>query len=113
MDAVKHQLPVVLGLSKRTKQDKADAQAKDKQSHALLRSLRSRCRANRECCDCTAQLTGWASLPHGVFLCIDCAQVHRNLGAHISKVKSCMGTYLWCPDELERMKAIGNEKAKK
>eukprot|EP00662_Eupelagonemidae_sp_cell21_P029379 gene29379-64544_t len=29
-------------------------------------------------------------------------QVHRNLGAHLSKVKSCMGTYIWCPDEVEQ-----------
>ena len=112
MDAVKHQLPTVLGLSQRTKQDKADAQAKDKQSHALLRSLRSRSRANRECCDCTAQLTGWASLPHGVFLCIDCAQVHRNLGRHMAQVKAfSTGTYLWYDDEVDAMRVMGNANA--
>lgn len=112
MDAVKHQLPTVLGLSQRTKQDKADAQAKDKESHALLRSLRSRSRDNRECCDCTAQLTGWASLPHGVFLCIDCAQVHRNLGRHMAQVKAfSTGTYLWYDDEVDAMRVMGNANA--
>ncbi len=44
----------------------------------------------------------------GVYLCVDCAQVHRSIGTHISKVKSCMGTYLWHPDELEHMAAHGN-----
>lgn len=30
----------------------------------------------------------WASWNLGVFLCIRCAGIHRNLGCHISKVKS-------------------------
>ena len=30
----------------------------------------------------------WASWNLGVFLCIRCAGIHRNLGVHVSKVKS-------------------------
>ena len=30
----------------------------------------------------------WASHNLGIFLCIRCAGIHRNLGVHISKVKS-------------------------
>jgi len=30
----------------------------------------------------------WASWNLGIFLCIRCAGIHRNLGVHISKVKS-------------------------
>ena len=109
---VLHQLPVVLGLSKRTKQDKAMAMAQDKASHVLLRSLRSRCQANKDCADCTAKLTGWASLPHGVFLCINCAQIHRSLGRHIAQVKSfSTGTYLWYDDEIDAMRVMGNKNA--
>eukprot|EP01060_Flectonema_neradi_P035379 TRINITY_DN649_c0_g3_i1.p1 TRINITY_DN649_c0_g3~~TRINITY_DN649_c0_g3_i1.p1 ORF type:complete len:167 (+),score=29.22 TRINITY_DN649_c0_g3_i1:77-577(+) len=67
--------------------------------------------ANSRCAECSATPTAWASVSLGVFICTKCAQVHRSLGAHISKVKSCMGTYEWCPDEVAAMKAVGNEKA--
>merc|ERR1712187_816069 len=32
-------------------------------------------------------------------------------GTHISKVKGCSGTYLWGPDELARMRELGNAAA--
>lgn len=85
-------------------------QAMDKEAHQTLKQLRS-LPGNKECAECKTSPSTWASVTLGVFVCMDCAQVHRNLGAHISKVKSCMGTYLWCPDELERMKEIGNSRA--
>lgn len=81
--------------------------AKDKEFHATLKELRL-LPSNRECAECQASPSTWASVSLGCFVCMNCAQVHRNLGAHISKVKSCMGTYLWCPDEIEQMKRLGN-----
>ena len=48
-------------------------------------------------------------LPHGIFVCIDCAQVHRNLGRHISQTKAInTGTYLWFPHEIQVMEEVGN-----
>merc|ERR1719238_1297607 len=83
----------------------------DKASHAELNRLRA-LPSNAKCFDCDAQKPGWAVLPHGVHICIDCAQVHRNLGRHLSQVKAInTGTYLWFPHELAVMRAAGNEKA--
>ena len=82
----------------------------DKESHAEVKRIRS-LPENRVCAECQAAPTTWASVSLGVFVCMRCSQVHRNLGTHLSKVKSCMGTYLWCPDELERMRSVGNGRA--
>mmetsp|Transcript_28828 Transcript_28828/g.74028 ORF Transcript_28828/g.74028 Transcript_28828/m.74028 type:complete len:346 (-) Transcript_28828:940-1977(-) len=83
----------------------------DKASHAMLNKLRS-LTCNSTCFDCTALKPGWAVLPHGIFVCIDCAQVHRNLGRHISQTKAInTGTYLWYPAELGVMNEVGNQVA--
>ena len=41
----------------------------------------------------------WASWNIGVFLCIRCAGIHRNLGVHISKVKS-VNLDSWTPEQV-------------
>jgi stromal membrane-associated protein len=43
---------------------------------------------NRFCVDCDTKSPRWASWNLGIFICIRCAGFHRNLGVHISKVKS-------------------------
>tara|TARA_Y100000294_G_C8326006_1_gene244667 strand:- start:160 stop:549 length:390 start_codon:yes stop_codon:yes gene_type:complete len=84
----------------------------DVEYHNILRSIRMK-NGNKNCADCNSKDNSWCSVNIGVFLCINCAQIHRGVGTHISKVKSCMGTYLWHPDELEQMKTIGNDNASK
>ena len=75
---------------RRTPEGKTAAAAADKATHMELKAL-NRLPGNGECADCTAKYPGWAVLPWGVFVCIDCAQVHRHLGRHISQVTSPCG----------------------
>ncbi|KAG5498911.1 hypothetical protein GH5_03598 [Leishmania sp. Ghana 2012 LV757] len=66
---------------------------------------------NNVCADCGETGTRWASVNHGVFVCIRCSGVHRSLGVHISKVKST-NMDRWLLAEVCLMGAIGNAKAK-
>lgn len=88
-----------------------EARANDSRSHAELNKLR-KLPCNSTCFDCTAFKPGWAVLPHGVFVCIECAQTHRNMGRHVSQTKAInTGTYLWYPAELAVMRDVGNDVA--
>jgi hypothetical protein len=96
----------------RSEAEKEQARKRDKQTHRELKEL-SRRTENSKCADCDSSFPGWAALPHGVFLCIDCAQVHRRVGRHVSQVKAInTGTYLWFEDEVEVMRAVGNGNSK-
>eukprot|EP00621_Florenciella_sp_RCC1693_P013806 CAMPEP_0182534512 /NCGR_PEP_ID=MMETSP1323-20130603/15895_1 /TAXON_ID=236787 /ORGANISM="Florenciella parvula, Strain RCC1693" /LENGTH=380 /DNA_ID=CAMNT_0024744535 /DNA_START=163 /DNA_END=1305 /DNA_ORIENTATION=- len=102
----------LLPLNQRTAESTTVAQGRDKKTHAELNDMRHMA-INTTCADCAAKHPGWAALPHGVFLCIDCAQIHRGIGRHISQVKCISShTYLWYPDEVAIMKTMGNERAK-
>eukprot|EP01088_Endostelium_zonatum_P021988 TRINITY_DN904_c0_g1_i1.p1 TRINITY_DN904_c0_g1~~TRINITY_DN904_c0_g1_i1.p1 ORF type:complete len:463 (-),score=170.36 TRINITY_DN904_c0_g1_i1:95-1483(-) len=66
---------------------------------------------NRECVDCGAKGPQWASWSLGVFICINCAGIHRSLGTHLSKVKSATLDN-WTDEQLANMKNIGNIRAR-
>uniref|UniRef100_A0A8C7YB23 ArfGAP with dual PH domains 1 n=1 Tax=Oryzias sinensis TaxID=183150 RepID=A0A8C7YB23_9TELE len=66
---------------------------------------------NNTCADCGAPDPEWASCSLGVFICLACSGIHRNI-QEISKVKS-VGLSHWEDQELEFMAKNGNEPTKK
>lgn len=78
----------------------------------LIDVVNSRGNENK-CGECDGGYPTWASWNLGLFLCGRCASVHRRiLPPEISKVKS-LTLDNWNPDQIDRLRKIGNKKAKK
>lgn len=65
---------------------------------------------NQFCCDCGKRGPRWASANLGNFFCIECSGIHRNLGVHISFVRS-VNLDTWTPKQVEFMEQWGNARA--
>jgi stromal membrane-associated protein len=66
---------------------------------------------NRECADCRGRNPTWASTNLGIFVCIRCSGLHRQVGTHVTKVKSCTMD-LWDPEQIAFMARMGNARAR-
>jgi len=100
-----------------TQQDHEPNAAEKKLSGAALKlhqeqtsGLNSQLRAaNPTCADCDTPDPDWVCINHGIFICIECSGIHRNMGVHVSKVRS-LSLDSWHPELLQLLGAIGNAK---
>ncbi|XP_057704006.1 stromal membrane-associated protein 1-like isoform X2 [Corythoichthys intestinalis] len=93
-----------------TRSEREKAQKLNEQHQAILSNL-LREDENKYCADCEAKGPRWASWNLGVFMCIRCAGIHRNLGVHISRVKS-VNLDQWTQEQMQSMVDMGNGRAK-
>lgn len=68
------------------------------ENETLVHKILSAVDGNQCCADCGAADPDWASINLGILVCLDCSGVHRNLGTHITKVRSTtLDTKAWEP----------------
>ncbi|KAH8872685.1 Arf-GAP with GTPase, ANK repeat and PH domain-containing protein 3 [Schistosoma japonicum] len=72
----------------------------------LIQNIRSAA-GNDFCADCGAPEPDWASLNLGAMVCISCSGIHRQLGTHISRIRS-LHLDEWSTESVAVMVAIGN-----
>ncbi|XP_071990938.1 arf-GAP with GTPase, ANK repeat and PH domain-containing protein 2 isoform X2 [Engystomops pustulosus] len=82
----------------------------DSQSEAVAIQAIRNAKGNNLCVDCNAPSPTWASLNLGALICIECSGIHRNLGTHLSRVRS-LDLDDWPLELTLVLTSIGNETA--
>ncbi|KAM4047094.1 arf-GAP with GTPase, ANK repeat and PH domain-containing protein 2 isoform 2-T2 [Anomaloglossus baeobatrachus] len=82
----------------------------DSQSEAVAIQAIRNAKGNNFCVDCNSPNPTWASLNLGALICIECSGIHRNLGTHLSRVRS-LDLDDWPLELTLVLNSIGNEMA--
>ena len=86
----------------------SDGEKKNETEAFKMHCIKNKVLGNDACADCGAANPDWASLNLGALVCIECSGIHRNLGSHISKVRS-LDLDDWSAGQLSVMLALGND----
>ena len=79
-------------------------------SHPDIQEIVSK-EENSKCIDCGTGKPKWASINNGIFLCLKCAGIHRNLNNNFSIIRS-LQIDSWDEKQMLFLKKGGNEKFK-
>uniref|UniRef100_A0A2K6UQC3 Arf-GAP with GTPase, ANK repeat and PH domain-containing protein 1 n=1 Tax=Saimiri boliviensis boliviensis TaxID=39432 RepID=A0A2K6UQC3_SAIBB len=77
---------------------------------AWVQAIESQILASLQSCESSKNKPNWASLNLGALMCIECSGIHRNLGTHLSRVRS-LDLDDWPVELIKVMSSIGNELA--